>query len=84
MMVEYLQKSLQEFLDRDCVAPEYGEPFPDLPSTIAESDEDHSPTISLSENLQSVPQSSGNVVIQRVLDDFNDNGTNRDDEARGK
>ena len=32
-MALYLQQALQDYLDRDCVAPDYGEPFPPLESS---------------------------------------------------
>ena len=43
-MALYLQQALQDYLDRDCVAPDYGEPFPPLesssPPTTTTEDED--------------------------------------------
>lgn len=30
LLAQYLQQSLQDYMDRDCQPPEYGEPFPEM------------------------------------------------------
>ena len=38
LMAEYLRQSLQEYIDRECVPPEWGEPFPENPLKNEEKD----------------------------------------------
>lgn len=57
LMAQYLQQSLQEYIDRDCVAPPWGESY-----------EDESIGRSVSTSINPLP-TSGNIVIRRKLDD---------------
>ena len=67
LMAEYLQSSLQEYVERGCEPPEWGAPFPAVTpnreeTTTASSETDLSTT-------SSFPIGKGNVVIQRPVDD---------------
>lgn len=64
LMAEYLQQSLQEYIERDCEAPEYGQPFPEVTTTNSmEANEQVTGS-----DLQSIQHTTGNVVIRRVID----------------
>lgn len=65
LLAEYLRQSLQEYMDRDCEAPEYGQPFPELLST---NDVDANPHRD-GDDLQTITRTTGNIVIRRVVDD---------------
>jgi hypothetical protein len=81
IMAQYLQQSLQDYIDRDCTPPEWGQPFPDL--IIMKSDDDlpssESTTTATTTVLPSEEESksaptiilpgSGNLVIRRPRDD---------------
>lgn len=78
LMAQYLQQTLQDYLDRDCEAPEYGQQFPALPSkpetaTPGKVATVESTTISndnaSSTTMQSIYHTSGNIVVRRVLDE---------------
>ena len=64
LMAEYLRQSLQEYIDRDCEAPEYGQPFPELLSTNSV----EANQLRTGEDLQALQQATGNIVIRRVMD----------------
>lgn len=64
LMAEYLQKSLQEYIDRKCVPPEWGEPFG---STLK--DENKGDIVQASGEINASFAGSKNVIIQRILDD---------------
>lgn len=61
-MAEYLQQCLQDYLDRDCVAPEYGEPF-------TENEKKNGATTS---DVEAIQNSTGNLVIRRPVDNEDD------------
>lgn len=68
LMAQYLHQSLADYMKRDCITPEYGEPFAPLPlndlskeSTTIKGDD----TIS----LKPVTSNGGNFVIRRQADD---------------
>lgn len=63
LMAEYLKQSLQDYIDRGCVPPEWGQPFPELQAKAG--DKEPPPT---SANTNS----SGNIVIRRPVDDDDD------------
>jgi hypothetical protein len=68
LMAAYLQQCLKEFVDRDCVPPEYGEPFPEEKPNIG----DTRVTEVTSDNdrlTNGIIQSSGNFVVRRAGDD---------------
>ena len=78
LMAQYLQQSLQDYLDRGCEAPEYGQPFPELPSKPETATPHHDaivePTMTSNDNtptstMRSIYQTSGNIVIRRVVDE---------------
>ena len=88
MMAQYLKQSLQDYIDRDCEPPEYGEAFPELqlPSkdtvaaaaaAAAAAADTTSTTTTRSNNVQDIQTKTGNLVIRRVLDD-DDNGKKED------
>jgi hypothetical protein len=70
LMAAYLQQCLNEFVERDCVPPEYGEPFPpekkngNTHATELTSDNDRL--------TNGIIQSSGNFVVRRAGDDENE------------
>lgn len=69
-MAEFLKQCLQDFIDRDCVAPEYGEAFAELESTVNEDTKGKDTESSEnSSTVSSIQAGSGNLVIRRVLDD---------------
>ena len=78
LMAEYLRQTLQEYIDRDCEAPEYGQPFPELLSTTsAEANQQRT-----SDDLQAIQHTTGNIVIRRALD--NDDKDKDQNEEGGK
>lgn len=66
LMAEYLQSSLQEYMDRDCEPPVWGEEFP---VTDASSKLERVPvsTTSGESELPMLPR-TGNIVMQRPVD----------------
>jgi hypothetical protein len=92
LMAQYLQQSLQDYLDRDCEAPDYGQPFPEVPSTPETATQNDVATVeprmvsndnTPSTTMQSIYQTSGNIVIRRVLDE-NDKDSTTGDKNAGK
>ena len=80
LMAQYLQKSLQDYMDRGCTPPEWGEAFTPLPSSKTKDAlplqvETKNETASSSTFLKG----NKNIVIQRVFD--NDDN---DDRGSGK
>jgi hypothetical protein len=77
LMAQYLQQCLIEYMERDCEAPEYGEPFPDLKKASAsmETDDLANEVVHRSLEKNQFPQlkvthpTSGNVVVHRPSDD---------------
>lgn len=61
LMAEYLKQSLQDYIDRGCKAPEWGEPF--------EKKTDGSKPVDASARII---QGTGNLVIRRPADDEED------------
>jgi len=85
LLAQYLQQSLQHYMDRDCVAPEWGEDFPDSNKKEVENKSDDNKKEAVENgaekqeskdemevNLQS--RSTGNVVIRRPIDDDDTDG----------
>ena len=65
LMAEYLETCLKDYKERNCVAPEIGEPFPPLPTTSdddAKKGESHAPR-------GGGISTKGNFVIRRRRDD---------------
>lgn len=59
LMALYLRESLDEYMKRDCVAPEYGEPFPDIepkPAALVEPVEEEEESVLPDENNVSTPE----------------------------
>ena len=72
LMAEYLQQSLQEYIDRDCVPPPLCEPFVELAvseskSAAGENNDRLEPSPSTV-----IPKGTGNVVIRRAVDDVDE------------
>ena len=61
MLAEYLQSCLTEYLERDCEAPAYGEPFSELKKA-----EEADTTDSV---VSAMAEATGNLVIKRKIDD---------------
>jgi len=61
LMVTYLMASLNEYLERGCVAPEYGKDFPPVKTV-----DDVAPEAT---KTAAVMQPTGNVVIRRIIDE---------------
>lgn len=59
LMASYLMASLKEYVDRGCVPPEYGQPFP--PAIEEEIQE--------TQKEAAIIQGTGNLVIRRKMDD---------------
>lgn len=74
LLVQYLQESLQTYMDRGCESPEWGEPFPTTETSATVTDDktvvdDKQSQIAVT----SVIKKTGNVVIQRPIDNDDDN-----------
>lgn len=85
LMAEYLQQSLQQYIDRECVPPPLGEPFEELAGSAdsksvqqgSTSNETSAPTTTTSTAVAPatrIAKGTGNVVIRRPVD--NDTETN--------
>ena len=83
LMALYLQKSLQDYMDRDCLPPEWGEPFPELQNgnqkeeVAAENRNSAAKDESKDEKQAKAAGSSGlkgtgNLVIRRPIDEDDD------------
>jgi hypothetical protein len=83
LMAQYLQQSLQDYIDRDCVPPPLDEPFPDkqaktsetvtAPVTPAPNTTTLNPTVvapsTATTKSTSISKGTGNEVIRRPVDD---------------
>jgi hypothetical protein len=71
MMAQYLQQSLQDYIDRDCTPPEWGQPFPDLEVIPPFEAKEESPptTATTQQEKPTIVSGSGNLVIRRPRDD---------------
>jgi hypothetical protein len=67
IMAEYLKQCLQDYIDRDCEAPEYGEPFAEL--AAVEKGASETEASEKSATMASIQTGTGNIVIRRVLDE---------------
>jgi hypothetical protein len=68
LMAEYLQQSLQEYIQHGCIPPEWGQPF----SAEGDNNRDENGTESTAAGAataSSSPSGKGNIVIQRPVDD---------------
>jgi hypothetical protein len=63
LMANYLIASLQEYIDRGCVAPNHGEEL-----TLIEPKKESS-GVCMEQKIENVVQGAGNVVIRRKIDD---------------
>jgi hypothetical protein len=67
IMAEYLKQCLQDYVDRDCEAPEYGEPFAEL--AVEEKGATETEDSEKAANMASIQSGTGNIVIRRVIDE---------------
>lgn len=66
LMADYLIASLKEYMDRGCVAPEVGEPFPTItPTTTIETKEENAV---IPEQVKKAIDSGSNFVVRRPVD----------------
>jgi len=66
LLAQYLQQSLQTYMDRGCEPPAWGEEFPEAAAAVLPVDKDE-------ERAQpSAFSGTGNIVIQRAVDDDDD------------
>jgi hypothetical protein len=80
LMALYLQQSLQDYIDRDCVPPPLEEPFPEKSiTTTTETNVEQTqtdtatvasaPSTTTTTKITSFSQGTGNVVLRRPVDD---------------
>lgn len=64
LMAEYLKNCLKEYVERDCLAPEFGEPFPPVTDNAGAIDNQSE---SESDNRGSTPSSESAVVVENGI-----------------
>ena len=69
LMAEYLQQCLQEYTDRDCLPPEWGEPFPPLEENNNNTEENKAATSQKEETKPEGVTKTGNFVFKRPVDE---------------
>lgn len=72
LMAQYLQQSLQDYINRDCQPPEWGEDFTILEESITTNDVPAAPAEQEAKPVGSAFPKEGNVVIRRPIDENQD------------